>query len=371
MKIILCANTAWYLYNFRLLLAEALRDDGYEVILVSPYDEYVEKLKSAGFSHITLSIKRKTIAPIADLITLFTLMNIYRKEQPILVHHFTNKCVIFGSLAAKWTGILKIVNSITGMGYIYSGGQFPRKLLRVIVRSLYRMSLSGTQLIFQNEDDKNELLQFNELRQSDLHTIQGSGVDLIRFHPGKGPPEPPVIVLVARMLIDKGVTEFIEAAKIIKNLGINARMILVGKPDSGNPASIPIDKLIKWSKDNIIEWWEWSDAIEEIYKKAHIVCLPSYREGLPKSLIEATACGLPIVTTNAIGCRDVVEDGVNGLLVPVGDADKLAEALIILISNPELRQKMGYQGRKIAEEKFDADLIISQTIAVYGYQGKN
>jgi glycosyltransferase involved in cell wall biosynthesis len=364
-KIFLVANTAWYLYNFRLSLAKTLRERGDEVFLLSPLDDYVEKLTSEGFVHLNFPIKQRGISPLEDLGILAALVGIYHRENPNLVHHFTSKCVLYGSLAAKWTGVQSIVNSITGMGYLFSGSQFSRRFFQRFVRLFYWLSLRKTQVIFQNEDDKVEFIQFGGLNPVGLYLIQSSGVDLKRFQPKEAPIDTPIIVLVARMLRDKGIVEFVEAAKLIQDAGIKARMILVGEPDPNNPASISIMQLKKWESLHMIEWWGWKDEIENVYAQAHIACLPSYREGLPKTLIEAAACGLPIVTTDTNGCRDVVMDGVNGLLVPVRDSKKLAEALISLISNPEICQKMGKMSRKMAENKFDVQKVIERTLNVY------
>jgi glycosyltransferase involved in cell wall biosynthesis len=225
--------------------------------------------------------------------------------------------------------------------------------------------LEGTHVIFRKSDDAKELVLFGELGVKSSRVIQSSGVDLKRFRPIEKPRGTPIIVLAARMLRHKGVIEFVEAAKIIHSNGIDARMVLVGEPDPQNPSSIPAPQLKAWHDSRMVEWWGWQEDIESVYAQASIVCLPSYREGLPKSLIEATACGLPIVATDSNGCRDVVIDGVNGFLVPIGDAVKLANALLILINDSSLRQKMGNKGRELAEIHFDTTRINNETFLIY------
>lgn len=365
MKVILISNTSWYLYNFRLPLANTLRERGFDLILVSPVDPYTEKLVRLGFTHREFKMDRSGLNPISDFWTFLQLFNIYRSEKPDLVHHFTSKCVLYGSLAAKLSGTNRIVNSMTGMGYVFSGSGFIQRLLQPLVTSLYKMSLQKTQVIFQNVDDKNEFQQTGKLDPTNFFIIRGSGVDLDKFHSNPRPKGTPVVVLAGRMLRDKGIYEFVEAARILKARGVNSRMVLVGGPDPENPTSIPEKQLKLWDESNMIEWWGWKDDMDIIFSSAHIVCLPSYREGLPKSLIEAAASNLPIVTTDVNGCREVVTDGVNGYLVPVGDPSKLAVALEKLIQDPELCQRMGSQSRIIAEENFDIKNVINATLDVY------
>jgi len=366
LKVLLVSNTSWYLYNFRLPLANALREKGDEVVLVSPVDKYVNKLVDLGFKHLKLTMKRGGVNPVRDLLLLGQLFRIYKNEKPDLVHHFTSKCVLYGSLAAKMAGMIKVVNSITGMGYVFSGDGIKQRFLQPIVLALYKICLQGTQVIFQNEDDEKEFKQIGMFDVDNLHIIRSSGVDLKLFHPDIKPEGIPIIILAARMLRDKGVFEFVEAARILKERKINSRMVLVGEPDPENPSSIPVGQLKAWAESNMIEWWGWKDDMVSVYSEANIVCLPSYREGLPKSLIEAAASSLPIVTTDTYGCRDVVGDGVNGYLVPVGDSTKLADALQKLIQNPGLRQKMGVLGRKMVERDYDLESVIHETLNVYG-----
>lgn len=365
MKVLLVSNTSWYLYNFRLSLAKLLQDGGVEVIFVSPFDPYTIRIKELGFEHINLIMNRSSTNPISDSWAIRQLIRIYRSEKPDLVHHFTSKCILYGSFAAKLTGIQKIVNSITGMGYVFSGNGLFQKLLQPLVVFLYKISLRKTRVIFQNEDDKYDFLKTYRINSIESHVIKSSGVDLDKFHPSIEPDGIPMIILAARMLRDKGIYEFVEAANILRTRKVNSKMVLVGEPDLGNPSSISYEQLKAWDESNMIEWWGWKDEMDLVYSQANIVCLPSYREGLPKSLIEAAASGLPIVTTDTNGCRDVVLDGVNGYLVPVRDTNKLADALQTLILDSELRKKMGKMSRKMAEEKFDVKNINQATINVY------
>jgi len=365
MKIILFANTDWYLYNFRLTLAQALRKKGHAVVLLSPPGEYGPRLVQAGFRWISFPLSRRGMNPFSELITLWRLARLYSRERPDLVHHFTVKCVLYGSLAAKMAGVKGVVNAIIGLGYVFIGDEWPVRLLRWLIKGFYRRALRGTQVIFQNPDDQ-ELFSRNGLvNRKQVTLIPSSGVDIEKFSPSPEPAGEPLVILPARMLWAKGVNEFVLAAGILRLAGVQARFALIGDTDPGNPEAVPVDQLEKWRKEGIIEWWGWQEDMPAMYRQAHIVCLPSYREGTPKSLIEAAACGRPIVTTDRPGCREVVRHQQNGLLVPVRDSRALAEALKTLIGDAALRKQMGKKGRELAVAEFSLEKVIGQTFVVY------
>jgi len=366
MKIILFANTDWYLYNFRLTLAQASRKKGHAVVLLSPPGEYGPRLVQAGFRWISFPLSRRGMNPFSELITLWRLARLYSRERPDLVHHFTVKCVLYGSLAAKMAGVKGVVNAIIGLGYVFIGDEWPVRLLRWLVKGFYRRALRGTQVIFQNPDDQ-ELFSRNGLvNRKQVTLIPSSGVDIEKFSPSPEPAGEPLVILPARMLWAKGVNEFVLAAGILRLAGVQARFALIGDTDPGNPEAVPVDQLEKWRKEGIIEWWGWQEDMPMLYRQAHIVCLPSYyREGTPKSLIESAACGRPIVTTDRPGCREVVRHQQNGLLVPVRDSRALAEALKTLIGDAALRKQMGKKGRELAVAEFSLEKVIGQTLSVY------
>jgi glycosyltransferase involved in cell wall biosynthesis len=366
MKIILFANTDWYLYNFRLPLAKALRARGADVTLLSPPGEYAARLQAEGFRWLAFPLNRKGMNPLAELVTILRLRRLYRRERPDLVHHFTVKPVLYGSLAARLAGIPAVVNSITGLGYLFLGGGTRRRLLRTLARMLYRVSLGGTRVIFQNEDDRRAFLDLRLVRPEQADLVPGSGVDVTRFVPAPEPAGTPVVLLAARLLWDKGVGEFVEAAR---RLTVRARFVLAGDPDADNPAAVPPEQLRAWQEEGVVEWQGWQDDMPAVLAGASVFCLPSYREGLSKTLAEAAACGRAIVTTDVPGCRDVVAHGVNGLLVPPRNADALAEAIAALLADPSLRRKMGAAGRRIAEEHFSIEHVVGATLAVYRQTG--
>lgn len=366
MKIIYFANTDWYLYNFRKNLADAMRASGHEVVILSPPGKYGELLEQEGFRWIQFPMSRRGINPLAELLTIRRLERIYATEKPDLVHHFTVKCVLYGSLAARRTGVKCVVNAITGLGYLFVGRDVLARLLHRLVLGLYRFALRGTKVIFQNPDDERLFQEAGLISREQSSLIRGSGIDVHQFSPlPESEASTPLVVLPARMLWNKGVAEFVEAAHILRREGLAARFALVGVADAGNPDAIPYEKLSEWQKEGIVDWWGWQEDIRVTFAMAHIVCLPSYREGVPRVLIEAAACRRPLVTTDTPGCREIVKDGVNGLLVPPRDALALADALRQLISNPQLRQEMGARGRRIVEEEYSAEKVVAETLAVY------
>jgi glycosyltransferase involved in cell wall biosynthesis len=365
LKILLFANSDWYLYNFRLALAAALRARGDEVVLVSPGGPYVERLQELGFRWIDFPLQRRGLNPFTEGWTLVRLLRLFHSEKPDLIHQFTVKCVLYGSLVCHLLGIHPVVNSVTGLGYVFTEGHGARSSLRSLIKILYQLIFHNTWVIFQNPADQAFFLENRLVEQTRVVLIQGSGVDTIKFSPQPEPAGLPLLVLPARLLWDKGVGEFVQAACLLKAEGLSARFALVGDADPDNPAGVSAAQLKLWEKSGMVEWWGWRDDMVEVYSQAHIVCLPSYREGMSKTLIEAAACGRPIIACDVPGCREVVQTGISGLLVPPRDAPALAEAMRRLIQNPEERRSMGTMGRMIAENTFTKELVISQTLAFY------
>ncbi len=371
MKILLFANTDWYLYNFRLALAQALQRRGDEVVLVSPEGAYAERLQQAGFRWVCFPLAQRGLNPLVEFLTILRLVRLYRREKPDLLQHFTVKCVLYGSLAARLLGIRSVVNSLTGLGFVFTQGKGARRWLRGGIKAFYRLVLRRTWVIFQNPDDRNMFLQSHLVTPGRAALIRGSGVDCSHFIPTPEPDGVPVVILPGRLLWDKGVGEFVAAARQLQADGLCARFALVGESDPQNPAAVPLVQLQAWEKTGVIEWWGWREDMAAVYAQAHIVCLPSfYREGVPKTLIEAAACGRPIVTCDVAGCREIVRSGENGLLVPARAIPALAAALKQLIQEPGLRHALGRRGRKIAEEEFSMELVISQTLQVYHSAGE-
>jgi glycosyltransferase involved in cell wall biosynthesis len=366
-RLLLSSNTDWYLYNFRLALAEYLRQQGLDVTLLSPPGKFVPLLEQRGFRCIPWELGRQSLAPWSELASLRQVYAIYRREKPDLVHHHTIKPVLYGSLAARMAGVRGVVNSITGRGYIFLGEDQKARLLKRLVIPLYRLAFGSPRCgaTFENETDRQYFLDNRLIPPERTWLIEGVGVDPERFAPRPEPPGDPVIMLAARMLWDKGVGVLVDAARQLKPDN-RIRVVLVGEPDPGNPATVSEQTLQEWHAEGIIEWWGWQADMPGIYNQSHIVTLPtSYGEGVPTSLLEAAACGRPLVASDIPGCRQVVQDGFNGFLIPPNDAAALAQALKRLASDPALRGRMGAASRQLVMQKFTHAQVNSATLKVY------
>lgn len=370
MKALLFANTDWYLFNFRLPLARALREAGVEVVLLSPDGRYGSKLRAAGFRWHALDMQRRSLNPFRELGLLAQIARFYRREYPDIVHHFTLKSVIYGSLAARAAGIPRCVNAVTGMGYVFANNAPRARLLRPFLSGLLRMALRGDRhrLILQNGDDLNAFTQAGLTAPDQIRLIPGSGVNTGVFKPADPPnPNQPTlrVLFAARLLWDKGLSEFIDAARKLHQLGLPIEFLLAGDPDPGNPASVSENVVQAWKDEGVVHVLGHVEDMAGCLRGVDVAVLPSYREGVPKSLIEAAASGLPIITTDAPGCRDVVEHGVTGLLVACRDSVALADAIHFMLRNPELRLKMGVAGRGKVLREFDERIVLSRTLQVY------
>ncbi len=370
--VILVANTAWYLYNFRLPLARALRDRGLTPLFVAPHDRYADALQAEGFRFEPLRLRRAGINPFVELMALLTLVRLYRRERPAVVHHFTIKCVLYGSLAAIMARTPAVVNAITGLGHVFVSHRLKARILRPLVTRLYRVALASphTRIIFQNTEDRDAFVGLGLVDAEQTTVIRGSGVDLARFAPGVAcTPEVPRVLLVGRLLAEKGIFEFVEAARLLRARGSTAIFEVAGELDPGNPSSVSPQQLAAWVREDVLEFSGHVDAIEESLSAATIVTLPSYREGVPRSLLEAAAMGKPLVATDVPGCREVVEDGRNGLLVPARNAKALANAIEQLLADPEARARMGLASRIKVASEFDENSVVGATIDVYRQLG--
>jgi glycosyltransferase involved in cell wall biosynthesis len=367
-KLMYVISEDWFFCSHFFERALAARDAGYEVVVMTRERAHGQKIRAAGMRLLPVNFSRRGINPVNEFRSLLRIYLAYRRERPDVVHHVAAKAVFYGSLAARlFSRRLAIVNAPVGMGYVFSSGERLAQLLRPCLRLGYRLLLNPrrSRVIVENADDAGYFVENGIVRATDAVVVRGAGINVRKFQPVDSPAGPPVVALVGRMLRDKGVCEFVEAAHRLHEAGVAARFALVGYPDPENPASIPVARLRSWHGQKGVEWWGWEEDMTWVWRQVHIACLPSYREGLPKALLEAAACGLPIVTTDAVGCREVVRHGDNGLLVPVGDAPALAEALRVLISDADLRGRMGKRSRARAECEFSSERVIGETLQVY------
>jgi glycosyltransferase involved in cell wall biosynthesis len=313
-------------------------------------------------------MQRRSLNPVSELALFLWLWRLVRSEGVDLLHSFTIKCVVYGGLVGRFSGAGR-VNAVEGMGYVFTSDELLARTLRPIVRTLLRAAVGGTRsrLVLLNRDDITHFKESGLASAAQIRLIPGSGVDCTKFLPPAGGERsgPLRVVLAARMLWDKGVREFVDAAQMLKLQGRSLRFQLAGSPDRGNPASIPESVLRNWQASGIVDWLGHVDDMPELLASADIVVLPSYREGLPQSLIEGAACGRPLITTDVPGCRDVVDDHVDGLLVPVRDASALAGAIAHLQDDPSFARRLGEAARAKALAKYDERRIIASTLDVY------
>jgi glycosyltransferase involved in cell wall biosynthesis len=357
----------WYFCSHRLPIAIAAKQAGFDVWVLTREMAHGDVIRNAGLKLFHIALTRGGHNPLGELAVLARAVRAYRQIRPDIAHHVAMKPVIYGSIAARLNGVGGVVNALGGLGYMFTSKDAVARLLRPLAEFWLRIGLQrkASVTLLQNPDDLDLLCTHGIVRREDVRLIPGSGVDTHRFQPVPPPSGAVTVVLAARMLRDKGVVEFVEAARQLGGNSAKVRFVLVGDPDPSNPASLSEQQLRDWVTQDIVEWWGWREDMAKVYQSAHIACLPSYREGFPKSLQEAAACGLPIVTTDVPGCREVIRDGRNGILVPSRDAAALAQALESLIANSALRASMGQASREIAEETFSITNIVALTLETY------
>lgn len=366
-RILYNVNIPRFFVSHRLPLALAAQSAGYDVhITTADTDpENMDIIKQRGLPFHPLPLAQHGTNPVTEIQTIHAMVKLYRDLAPDLVHHVSIKPVIYGGIAGRITRVPAIVGAMSGLGRVFSDDNSKAKMLRQIVRPLFKLALShpNTSMIFQNPDDKQAFITMGLIAENRTELIRGSGVDLDIFTPQPEPDGKPVILFAGRLMWKKGVAEFVASAR---QLHSQARFVIVGYTEATSPDTVPIEQLQSWADEGIIEWWGKRDDMPDVFAQSHIVCLPSsYGEGVPKVLIEASACERPIVATDTAGCREITLNGENGLLFPVGDIDALVEALETLIDSPDLRQKMGKRGRDIVQAGFSLRHVTSQTLALY------
>lgn len=366
-KLLFLVTEDWALISHRLPLALAAMEQGMHVLVLARTGDRADDLRSLGLEVHHVPFERGSLNPLSDAALLMHIVRLYRQLRPDVVHHVALKPVIYGGLAARLTGMKHVVNALPGLGFVFSSSTLTARVLKPFVRTVLRTVLAapGSRLILQNRDDVRMFTGQGLAPADSIRFVPGVGVDLDAY---KLVPEPGGlvrIVLPARMLVDKGVHEYVAAARLLRKRGVDAQFVLVGGIDADNPAALKAEQLRAWETEGLVTWAGHCTDMPSMLASAHIVCLPSYREGLPKALLEACAAARPIVTTDVPGCREVVRDGENGLLVRARDAQDLADKLAVLIGDPALRLRMGQAGRRIAEREYSAALSSAQTIAIY------
>jgi glycosyltransferase involved in cell wall biosynthesis len=355
----------WFFASHFLARALAAQAAGWRVVLLAHESAATREIRERGIEVIPVALVRRRLNPFAELWFALKLARLYRRLKPDLAHHVALKPIILGGIAARLAGVRHIVNAPVGLGFVFASDKLLARTLKPLVSLALRLTLSppGARVIFENPDDLAALRDAGMVRAEAARLIRGAGVDMAEFAPAPEPPGPVRVILVARMIRDKGVADFVAAARILHG---QAQFILVGAPDPGNPNSIPEAELRAWAAQGLVRWLGPRRDIAALLRGAHIACQPStYREGLPKSALEAMAAGKPLVTTDIPGCREAVVDDESGLLVPPRDPVSLAEALARLIHDPALRARLGAAARQRAEENFSDATICAQTLLVY------
>lgn len=368
-RLLFLMNEALFFTTHRLPIALEAQARGVEVHVAAPFDAApVEKIRSLGFTYHDIPLARGGRNPLGDLRLLWRFVGLIRRLRPDLVHHVAMKPVVWGGLASRLLGVPAVVHAITGLGFLFIRQTVSARIMRGLLIPLYRFALHhpNARAIFQNPDDLGLFTTNAMVPGGIVDMIRGCGVDLARYAPRPLPEAPPVrVVFPARLIADKGLREFVGAARILKAEGLSARFLLVGRRDPENPTDIAEAEIRGWEREGLVEWVGFSADMPAVFADAHIVCMPSYREGLPRVLIEAAACGRSIVTADVPGCREIVHDGDNGLLARVEDAEDTARALRALIVDPDLRTRMGRRGRERAETEFSVEQFVAQTLESY------
>jgi glycosyltransferase involved in cell wall biosynthesis len=357
-----------FFWSHRLSVARAVLRSGYEVVIATGVYAYGQEIQNEGFRLIPLELTRKNRSLFREFRAVRQLRRIYREEQPDIVHQVAIKAVLYGSMASMGLSGMRSVNALTGLGYLVASSSTKASFLRAIVWRAFRFVLNQPEqrVLVENQDDRNLVVNHLRIPPDKVIVTRGSGVDTELFHPTPEPGDPPVVILASRMLWIKGIREFIEAAQMLQAKGVRARFVLAGDSDPNNPSCVPRDQLRHWQESGIVEWWGHQRDMPQVFKEASLVCLPSHGgEGVPKVLMEAAASGRAIVTTDVPGCREVVQHGVNGLLVPAGQAAYLAVAIEQLVNDPEGRRQMAARSRQMAVDEFSEIAVIHQTLVLY------
>ena len=366
-RVLFVITEDWALISHRLHLVDAAIEAGFEVGLATRINKHYSLLKTHGVKIFKWKIQRGSLNPFREIMVLLSLYKILWLFRPDIIHAVAQKPVIYTGLAKMFYNQVAFIATLGGVGFIFNSNSLKAMFLRPFIKTLLKIALMGekTRLILQNKDNINTIKCLNVLNERNIRIVRGAGVEIEKFVPSQMPKGTPIVILPGRMLWDKGVGEFIRVAQRIKDRKIDVRFVLVGDIDLHNPASVSQAQIDKWVDYGMIEQWSRCDDMEKVYQHVSIVCLPSYSEGLPKVLIEAGSCSRPVVAFDVPGCREVVQNAVNGFLVEFGNEHALETALINLINDNKLCKEMGLKGRKIAETEYSDVIINAQTFNIW------
>ena len=357
----------WYFVSHRLGLAKAAKKAGFEVSIAARVGGHRDVIEKSGLTLHNINFDRSGVGPLREVSTIANLIKLYRQERPDIVHHVAMKPVVYGSIAARVAGIKFVVNALGGLGFAFRSTGWRASAMKNVIRPLLKRALSGgnSRLILQNEDDRRMLTEMKLIDGDKTRLIKGAGINLETYPKADCLYQPPLVVLPARLLKDKGVGEFVAAAKALREEGCLARFALVGEPDPANPASFSKNDIEQWKSSGEVECWGWRKDMPNVFAQAQIVCLPSYHEGLPKALLEAAASHCAMVATDIPGCRPIVKHGETGWLVRPRDVESLKLALREAIERPDLRQKFAAAAYDNIKKEFTLERVVAQTLAIY------
>lgn len=367
-RLLFVVNNPAFFMSHRVPVALAAQRAGYDVHVATMDGPAVADIEALGMTHHAIPMTRSGKHPLQELGTLLALLRLFRHLRPQVVHLVTIKPVLYGGIAARLARVPGMVAAISGLGFVFLSNSLKMRLVRAVVARMYRLALGhrNSRVIFQNGADRDLLKSLGAVRHEQVVLIRGAGVDLDLCRALPEPPAPPVVVtMVARLLRDKGVQEFVQAARLLRERGVPVTMRLVGGVDAGNPASATPAEVEAWQREGCVQALGERADVPQLYADSHIAVLPSYREGLPKSLIEAAACGRAVVTTDVPGCRDAIDPGKTGMLVPVRDPQALADAIARLAGDAAQRQAMGAAGRALAEREFNIERVARIHVDLY------
>lgn len=371
-RVLFVVTEDWYFLSHRIALARAAQDAGYEVHLATRIGAHAETLTSAGIVLHPLGWSRGSTNPLREARALVDLIRICRTVRPAIVHYVAMKTIVYGALCQVFAPRAFIVNAVSGLGSIYSVQSLRTRLLRAAVNGILGLLLrrqTGV-VVVQNPDDGTFFEESGFATADRIRLIPGAGIDTEKFRPTPEPePTPVVASVVARMLWDKGIAETVEAARLLKDRDVPVRIRLIGPPDPENPNSVPVETLKTWTRDGLVDWMGARSDITEVWAESHIALLASYREGLPRSLLEAASCGRAMITTDTSGCRMLVSHEQNGLIVPVADAAALADAIERLVRDEDLRRTLGARARQDVLDTFSDHHINAAFLALYRTAG--
>ena len=366
-RLIYIVSEDWVFVSHRLTLAKQAIKDGYDVTAITNISNHEDVLLSAGLKVFNINFCRSFKRPFSDIHSIYQLIKLFRLLKPEVIHNVGLKISLISSIAAFIARVPVAINAYTGLGYVFSSNDMLARVIRLLLNSplKYLNHRASTWVVFQNEDDEALFENSNLINKERTLLIKGSGVDVNEFPFSDELPGQLKVMLASRLLWDKGVGEFIEASRQLKISYPEVTFVLVGDVDEQNPLSLTKEIIDSWVNEGFIEWWGHKQNMPEVLKLAHIVALPSYREGLPKVLLEAASIGRALVATDVPGCREIVRDGVNGFLVQAKESKCLAEAIEKLILNKELRTQMGLKSREIIETELSSEIINKQFIELY------